>query len=246
MNILIVFLSKTVFYFKFLLKRIVFLFIKIKPQFFIHRNVVFFSQWESKNLVDKFLKNEAEVQKDPLWKQSGADTKKDYLHWSFNGCGMACLKMVLEKVNNKTFPLVVLGKKCLKYKGYKINKKAYDEDDYLHSLPGLYYKPFVEFVEQEFNLSCKSISVLAFKELIYYLSKKNFIIVSVSPFIRDLKDKRIKKGRHLILVLGYDLRRKKIFFHNPSGLPNYSQEYVGISFSQFKTYFNYRGIIIKN
>ena len=54
------------------------------------------------------------------------------------------------------------------------------------------------------------------------------------------------KGGHLVLMLGYDIDKKLFYFHNPSGFKKETQEYASISFSDFKKFFGYKGIIVSN
>jgi hypothetical protein len=227
-----------------IVKKMVFQIYKINPKKHLHQKVKYFSQWESKDLVEQILKGEISAENDPLWKNSGAENKKEYLHWSHNGCGMACLKMILYKKLHKNISLVKLGKQCLDYGGYHLNKKAYENDDFLNSLPGMFYQPFKRFVEVEYGLKTRPVGVMAFKEAVYYLSKKRFVIASVSSAIRGKDSNRENGGAHLVLLLGYNLKNQAIFFHNPSGLPAESQVYVKESFHRFKQFFNNRGIIV--
>ncbi|MEK7571158.1 MAG: hypothetical protein AAB553_02700 [Patescibacteria group bacterium] len=70
-----------------------------KPQkiSFLHKNIPYFSQWESPTLVDTIVRKKISAKDDPRWKNSGAKTKAEYELWSHNTCGMACLKMILAK-----------------------------------------------------------------------------------------------------------------------------------------------------
>lgn len=125
-------------------------YLSIRPQFnkFIHQNVPYYSQWESKELVDDFIAGKLKVDNDPKWKESGAKNKLEYLNWSWNGCGIACFQMIQTYLTGKKIPLVKLGKGIMRYGGYRLNKKAFDKGDFSNSLPGLYYKPFLKFIAQ--------------------------------------------------------------------------------------------------
>jgi hypothetical protein len=206
--------------------------------------VPYYSQWESKDLVKDILSGKIDAQEDPNWERSGATDKKEYLHWSWSTCGMACVKMILATKSNTNFPIVNLAKLCMQYGGYRINQQAYENDDYKHSVEGLFYQPLVPFLNKEFNLSAKIVKILPLEEIIYEVSKKNFVIVSVDQKIRTASDFSYNKGGHLVLVLGYDLADNSLLIHNPSGLPNESQEYAKISFKDFEKFFNHKGIIV--
>lgn len=234
---------RIVFYIRILLKKIKYSFTFPRNKKFLHKGVTYYSQFESKELVGDFLSGLKDVTSDPLWKQSGAKTKEEYSIWSWNGCGMSCLKMILKYKTKTVWPLVELGKRCLKYDGYRVNEQAKYANDFKNYYDGLFYRPFLQFVTKEFGLNAEVRSPLVIKEIIIELDKGNFVITSVSPAIRDINSERNDRG-HLVLVLGYDLDKKLLYFHNPSGLPGKSQEYVKISFKDFEKFFNHRGIII--
>jgi len=190
-----------------------------------HHAVPYFSQYESRELVD-----------DPKWKQSGAKTKDEYAYWSHNSCGMACLKMILKYKLNKEIPIVTLAKKCTEYGGY-ISKK--DEAE------GLFYEPFCLFVKEEFNINASVAPFLTLKRILFEISKNNLVITSAHPDIRDRNNPKPKgSGGHLVLITGYDLKKKTITIHNPSGSYQKSQEHYEMSFKEFKKFFAERGIVI--
>src|SRR5581483_419670 len=85
MQILKSFLEKIIFQ----LKKLQFLVIRTQKKSFVHKNVPYYSQWESKQLVGKILSHEISAKEDMKWKNSGAETKEEYELWSFNVCGMA-------------------------------------------------------------------------------------------------------------------------------------------------------------
>ncbi|HUB93554.1 MAG TPA: hypothetical protein VMB52_03555 [Verrucomicrobiae bacterium] len=77
---------------------------------FLHENVPYFCQWESRELAKQLLAKEVTTDDDPRWKSSGAKTKAEYREWSWSGCGMACTKMLMAYTTGKVIPLIELGK----------------------------------------------------------------------------------------------------------------------------------------
>lgn len=205
------------------------------PRSYIHENVPYFSQWESPELVEKILSKKMSAKDDPNWRRSGAQTQDEYSDWSWSGCGMACTKMLLAYQTNKIIPLVRLGKTCAEYGGYTLP---------LSSSVGLIYKPYLEFINKEFDWHGKISTNMPIAELVSELSKGTFAIVSVSPAIRDPEATPSSKGGHLILMLGYDNDKQRLYFHNPSGTDTISQAYASISYQDFKKFFSGRGIFI--
>lgn len=228
------------------IKELLFLYYKPKSNYYLIPNISYFSQWESPELVDDILSNKIDARQDPLWKNSGALNPLEYLNWSWSICGIACLKMILESKGNIKYPLIKLAKNGLTHGFYSINKSAYQKEDYVNSISNLKYKPFVKFINENLPLSSIIINSSTLKEIIYYLEKKYFVIASVNAKIRDPKSNPPKKGGHLVLILGYDMKNKTLTFHNPSGIYRKSQEYTKISFSEFNKFFDNKGIIVNH
>ncbi len=201
---------------------------------FVHQHLPYFSQWESRELVEKIITKQIEARDDPRWQESGAKDVKEYTSWSWSCCGMACLKMILAHKTNEIIPLVTLGKQCVQYDGYKLP---------LENHPGLYYKPFVRFIKEKYGLSGKATSALTLTDIKNTLSNGGYVIASVTPEIRFPEKDPTRKGGHLVLLFGYDDSKQIIYLHNPSGFKN-SQEKVAISYSQFKKFYDNKGIMI--
>lgn len=206
------------------------------PRRFLHEDVPYYSQWESRNLNKDIVNNNIDARDDPRWKESGAKTKEEYNIWSWNGCGMACTKMLLAHRLGREIPLVELGKKCVEYGGYTMP---------LENSPGLVYAPYTSFLHKEFGLHAKVVAPLLLREIIHELSKGYYVIASVSYDIRKSGSTPKVKGGHLILMLGYDLDKQELYFHNPSGDSQQTQEYAVVSLTDFTKYFSGRGIVIQ-
>lgn len=207
----------------------------IHPELIIN-DMPYFSQWESSALVGKIIREEISAREDPLWRESGAESPKEYEFWARNMCGMACLKMIIKHKFGRNIPIITLGKKCAEFGGY-IEK--------VDTIDGLYYSPFLKFINQEFDLEGRTVGHMSLDRIIKEISQGHYVIASVSHKIRNPDSKPATKGGHLILVLGYDLERKTIVFHNPSGDTTKNQEYSEISFPQFEKFFARRSILIK-
>lgn len=205
------------------------------PERFSHQNVPYYSQWESPELTSAILSGKILASADPLWQNSGAVTPTEYELWSWNACGMACLKMLLEHKQALKVPLVTLAKQCLSYGGYQ---------EPLLDSPGLFYKPFCTFVSTEYQLDAAPVAALTITEIINTISQSGYIIASVNPAIRDPNGIPTSQGGHLILVFGYNKKTKTLYFHNPSGGTTQNQSNVSLSYKLFKKFFAYKGIVI--
>ena len=202
---------------------------------FIHNDVPYYSQWESRELVEQFITKKMDVRADPKWKNSGASNVDEYAAWSWNGCGMACLKMILA-VSGQVVPLVELGKASVKHGVYQLP---------LEDSPGMFYKPFVKFIEQEYGIHSKSNSSLTIAEIKRTLSKDGFIIASVTPEIRFPELTPTKRGGHLVLLIGFDDEKNVFYLHNPSGYKG-TQENVEVAYDKFSQFFDHKGIEISS
>lgn len=204
-----------------------------KPRF-VH-DVPYYAQWESPELVERIITKQIRAEDDPYWRRSGAKNTVEYTAWSWSGCGMACLKMVLAHRTNKTIPLVLLGKQCLKYDGYKLP---------LEDNPGLFYKPFVRFIKEKYGLNAKAVGALTLSEIKHAISAGGYVIASVTPEIRFPTKLPKRRGGHLVLLFGYDDEKKIVYLHNPSGFKG-SQEKVEVPYDRFDRFFDHKGVIIR-
>jgi uncharacterized protein YvpB len=208
---------------------------KTHKSHFIHQDIPYFSQWESRELVEKIIMKQIEAKDDPRWRKSGAQDVEEYASWSWSGCGMACLKMILAHKNNEIIPLVTLGRQCLNYGGYTLP---------LEDGPGLYYKPFVRFIKEKYGLDGKAMSALTLSEIKQAISDGGYVMTSVTPEIRFPVSTPKKRGGHLVLLFGYDDTKQVVYLNNPSGFKN-SQEKVEVSYEQFMKFFDNKGIIVR-
>jgi len=206
------------------------------PERFVHEGVPYFCQWESRELAKQLIEKKITTDDDLNWKASGAKTKKEYHDWSWSACGMACTKMILAHRTGKVVPIVALGKRCAEYGGYTMP---------LENSAGLYYKPYIVFVEKEFQWKARIVQGMTFQELMHELGRGNYVIAGVSPHIRYPDSKPKIKGGHLVLMVGYDKAKQKFYLHNPSGISKETQEYATIKFSDFKKFFSGRSIVIQ-
>ena len=180
-----------------------------------HLDIPRFQQWESS------------------WKNSGAESPAEYRHWSKDLCGMACLKMVLKHKLGVEHCIITLGKLCQQYGGYS---------DTSQEVLGLYYYPFKRFIQQEFGLTARVYPCLSFRFILHQLTKNRYCIVSVHHSIGRQSKPPFSAGGHLILLTGFDLNRRLIFFNNPSKNSRHFPNQV--TFQDFQRAFAHRGHVI--
>jgi hypothetical protein len=201
----------------------------------VKTDVPYFSQWETPEMTLPVLTDGATaLHRDPLWKNSGAETIEEYARWAVNVCGMACLKMILA-ARGEAHPILSLARACTTYGGYVVN----DADA---SIKGLIYAPFVTFVRERFGLVADVRTQVPAETIPAILSGHSFFIASVSSTIRWPEREPPGKGGHLVLVTAAD--EASVRFHNPSGHDRASQADVTLPLATFDRFFANRGIAV--
>lgn len=199
------------------------------------REVPYFSQWESPGMTLPLLaEGPSALYRDPMWRNSGADTVEDYARWAVNVCGMACLKMILA-ARREIHPTLELARACTAYGGYVVN-----EID--GSIKGLIYEPFVRFVSDRFGLSAETMTNVDMAMVPGLFWRWRYFIASVHPGIRWPERVPPSKGGHLVLVTAAS--SETIRFHNPSGYDPQSQADVTLPLASFDRFFARRGIAV--
>lgn len=201
----------------------------------VRQDIPYVSQWESTELIDDIWSKKMRTEDDPKWRNSGASSKSEYAEWSWAGCGLACTKMILAATGKENPPLVTLGKQALEFGAYQLP---------LATSPGLFYRPFVQFLASKYDLPARVTSRLSDAKIMRALARDGFVIASVSADIRYPCSTPAKKGGHLVLVVGYDRDREEFYIHNPSGTTAASQAFAAVSFADFAKFSARRGIII--
>lgn len=197
--------------------------------------VPYFSQWETPEMTLSVLaEGSAALLRDPLWRQSGAETVEDYARWAVNVCGMACLKMILA-ARGELHPTLALARACTAYGGYVVNELD-------ASIKGLIYAPFVTYVRERFGLSAETMTGVATESIPGLLADRPFFIASVNSGIRWPERTPPSKGGHLVLVTAASA--ETIRFHNPSGHDAASQADATLPLSVFDRFFANRGIAV--
>ncbi len=217
----------------------------IIPRSYILYSMPYNSQWPSPEFVDVILKTEdRNGMLDPNWKDYGTIDPEEYKLWSRNTCGMSCLRSILQYTKCITFPIMTLAKRCTEYGGY-----IPTSDD----IEGMFYQPFVDYLKGDFNLNGRVANSLTLEQILQEVSRKNFVIASVSPLIRDPRLIPPTRGGHLVLITGYDLDKSLsndecgvLYIHDSTGYYNKNQKYAEISINDFMKFFAEKGIIIEN
>jgi hypothetical protein len=201
----------------------------------LRSGVPYVAQFASPELVDAIIHGRLTAAEDPLWATSGAATRDEYALWSHNICGMACLAMILLAERGHAPPLIDLARRCTAYGGYSVRDGQID---------GLYYAPFLRFVEAEFGLHGRVADPLGLEEIDRAWQAGEWVIASVGGAIRYGRPAAEKRGGHLVLVVGRDRRADTLLVHNPSGHTADSQAYAKVPSAVFEAHFAHRGMVL--
>jgi hypothetical protein len=198
-------------------------------------DIPYFAQWESPELVADIVEGKKDAADDPLWRNSGAKDKEEYVRWSWSACGLACTKMILAHASGEVVPIVMLGNKALAYGCY---------DMPLETSIGLKYGPYSEFTREEFGWETAPVSPMVLEDIIKAIAKGSYVMISVTAEIRRPHVWPKRHGGHLVLAVGYDLDASELLINNPSGDKKETQDHARVSFSDFEKFFAHKGIVI--
>lgn len=200
--------------------------------------VPYYSQWETRSLNASILSGEVLAREDPSWQRSGANDSLDYEYWSWQSCGLACLKMLLEAEGRSSPPIVSLAKEAARQGAFIPTPTG---------LKGLIYRPFVDWVQRTFDVKLSIFEHSDVSWLQSALREGAMAIASVHPEIRDARASEMlptSRGGHLVLL--YALRQDVFVLHNPSGTTPANQEGFEIDSDRFMDYFSGRGMLYQN
>jgi hypothetical protein len=197
--------------------------------------VPYYSQWESAELVPRFVDGSLRPADDPRWASSGARTPEQYEYWSNRVCGLACLKMIMAWRGLPVPPTMRLVERALAWKAY-----IPDGD----RVVGLIYRPFADWVGQDYGIAAQTAADLPLDTITSAASPDTPVMASVHKWIRWPDRIPPQRGGHLVLVTG--AAGALIRLHNPSGLPGASQRDAWVAVADFARFYAGRGLLISD
>lgn len=196
--------------------------------------VPYYSQYESAVLVPELIAGTRTAADDPLWPKSGADSLEEYVFWAPRMCGVACLRMALDYWGHPVPTSVPLVRDLC-------TAGAYVRDG--DAVKGLIYQPFAEHVRAAWGISAQAEPDLTPDAIRRQLAGGGLALISVHKTIRHPETlEPPSRGGHLVLAVG--ATEEALLIHNPSGLPNLSQEYAKVPWTRLTSFYAGRGVLL--
>jgi hypothetical protein len=199
------------------------------------REFPYYAQWESPELVARFLDGSLGSEQDPRWRDSGARSAAEYAYWARKTCGLACLKMILAAWGAPVPPTMRLVERALAWRAY-VPLPGTDR------VRGLIYRPFADWVAAEHQIAVEVAPELPAADLAGRLGPGTVAIASVHPWIRWPARTPPERGGHLVLVTGSGAGQ--LTLNNPSGLPGHSQQGARVTMADFGRFYAGRGMLV--
>jgi Peptidase_C39 like family len=212
----------------------------------IARDVPYFSQYASPELIYQYIHENLLGLQDPRWREFGTEDVEEYNFWSRRSCGIACLKMGITSLTlpAKQPAMMDLVRQGIDLGGYIVHNEQGEFVDM-----GWYYQPLVE-LGQSYGIKGKVCRHLTIDEICAYIAEGSLVVASVSPEIGEREDTPITyRAGHLVLIYGYawsqdQSRPHSFLLHNPSGRFPETQAGAHISLERFSLAFAQRGFVL--
>lgn len=201
----------------------------------IRHQVPYLSQWESPELVGRIVTGLMDPSDDPRWQQSGARSPQDYAWWAGRICGMACIRMAIAHWQAPPPPAVELARDYLDAGAYRLRDDG--------GLDGLIYREAAAYTIRRFGLGAVVAPELTLPTVDEHIRSGGLAILSVHKTIRTPDEPPpTSRGGHLVLAVGAG--QDTMVLHNPSGLPNATQQFHELFHHVVARYFAGRGILL--
>jgi len=109
-------------------------------------------------------------------------------------------------------------------------------------LDGLYYAPFAQYVRDRWGLTADSRPNLPISEVPEHIAAGRLVMLSVHRTIRTLDPAPPQQGGHLVLAIG--IKDSAVLIHNPSGLPDRSQQHAAVPWADLPRFYANRGVVL--
>jgi len=172
------------------------------------------------------------VPKPKTVEEFGSTSKKEFLKWIPEICGVCCFKMVGDskgKTNKRT--LWELTQESVQVGAFRQLPDG--------KIEGIFYKPLVKLAAK-YKMHGKIYRWLPLVLVRLLLRQDHTPILSI-----DLSrlDKKYEAG-HLIVIVGYDKKNKEFIVHDPSSVLDVPGEFIHISQKKLRHSSNRRGMVL--
>ncbi|MWJ16899.1 hypothetical protein DOU15_13495 [Clavibacter michiganensis subsp. michiganensis] len=168
------------------------------------------------------------------WRVEGYPSAEEYEFWSRHVCGLAGLRSVLRA----WIPAAGdLGMHELITRAVARGALTRDGDE----VGGLYYRPFTEWVRDDFVIEAVVHPRIPVPELLAEVGEGRVVLASVSSEIRYPERPATRRGGHLVLVHAFD--GETATFHNPSGVGSTAAD-ARLGVAEFARFSGLRGVTL--
>ena len=143
------------------------------------------------------------------WRADGYRSAEEYGFWARHVCGLAGLRSVLRAWIPSAGALPM---RELITRAVACGALTRDGDE----VGGLYYRPFAEWVRDDFGIEAVVHPRIDVPELLAEVGDGRVVLASVSAEIHYPERPPVRRGGHLVLVHAFD--GETATFHNPSGI----------------------------
>lgn len=199
----------------------------------------YFSQWGSLEANRSWILDRSDPSPFVDWSGQGFTSASDYLLWSDNSCGVACVQSLLQSAGRDVPPKAQIIDALVAVGAYKVQQ---------YSIVGLIYDPCVEWLRSRWDIAGATYPRLTVNDLYDHVAGGSLAIASVSKEILWPDSRPARRGGHLVLIFG--AKSGYFIFHNPSGLAREDAENgvesargATLSVSQFECFFAERAMI---
>lgn len=169
------------------------------------------------------------------WAQDGYGSAEEYRYWARNVCGLACLRSVVRGWR----PDAVDATMRDLIDGAVAAGALVPEEE---TVRGLYYRPFLSWIADEFGLGGQVVEGTTAREHFASIGDGVVAFASVTPEIRFPERGNARVGGHLVLVHGFD--GETVTFHNPSGIGDTAAD-ATLPVDEFQRFYAGRGMLLQ-
>ena len=205
------------------------------------REVPYYSQFCSPELILPIIRGEVRAEDDPRWAEFGARDREEYAHWSWKACGIASLKMAVEALGVPARPMMEWIEEGVADGAFLSSERAGEGKP-----SGWIHKSLVEMARRH-GLEGECVPRAVLEDIAGAIDMGKLVIASVSHELGEWGDIAGSSG-HLVVAHGYSRLNgaiEGVMINNPSGRFPELRRDCWLSAARFAKGFSGRLIVIR-